>query len=409
MTKPIHPVIRHWNQIRLQLCWDSTMLAPALAAMSLFASDRTPLGRPNPTACVDRRGRCFINVEWAKSCPDPVVRFVLLHEVLHLILRHNERLSGRDPVRWNVAGDLVINDVIPSLGIRSAIEAPVDALLRSKHAPYIPANLSVEDVYELLRARGQSQGHGAKGVQGTPGMVGAGCGVEPEGDRPQDQPGGLSPSEWEGIAQSIKNAAASGGNHAIGPLLQLPPSRVRWQALLRELAAAAVSRAGRDVVSWSRKSRRSPINIFLPGTRTNDVRLAIVIDSSGSVGDADLAACISETTSAINAAGVSAFLVVHDHMVRSAVWITPGSSASVVAKSVVGRGGTLFEPAYEAVAQAKQSFAAIVHFTDGYPGDAWPNRPINCARAICALTPDGRSTMIPAGWRHVPIEVPGRH
>lgn len=423
-------VATRWRQLRLGLAWDSTILAPPLAALTIIDSDRFPNGRANPTAGIDDRGRMYINPTWASQQNDGQARFVILHEVLHLILRHHERVGGRDRDLWNLSGDLVINDCIQALGLRSDIERPQEGIFREKHAPHIPPNLSVEEVYELLRSDGQG-GQGKITIKITVGQVTGGCGVEPAegqgdgsgegGDGQGDGQGisveitgdmsGLSPQEWQNIAQAVANAAKSAstsGGAALTPLLRIPPSRVRWDALLRELAAAAVSRAGRDNVSYSRRSRRSPRRIFLPGTVANDVRLAIIIDSSGSMSDDELAACVAETRAAIDAAGVKAFLVVHDHEVRAETWIAPGSGTATVTKQITGRGGTLFQPAYDAVAEAGASFAAVVHFTDGYPGDAWPARPVNCQRAVCALTSDGRSATVPGGWRVVPIQMPGR-
>lgn len=406
MAKP-SPTLARWNTLRQNLCWRSSVLAPALAALEII---ELPATHPLPTAAIDARGRMFINAAWCGALADEHARFVILHECLHLMLRHHERVGGRDPVRWNIAADLVINDVIPGLGGLDAMR-PATGLFRDTHAPFIPPNLSVEEVYELLREHAQ-QGKG--GPQATEGVVGAGCGVGDVdgGTAPPDAgQGGLSPGEWRNIAQAVANAAKQAGTEggaALAPLLRIPPSRVPWQALLRELAATAISRAGRDVVTWAKRSRRSPRQVILPGTRTNDVRLAIIIDSSGSMSDDELAACVAETRAAVDAAGVRAYLVVHDHEVRTKVWIAPGSGVDTVSAAVIGRGGTRFGGAYEAVGEERTTFAAVVHFTDGYPGDEWPTRPANCARAICALTPDGRGALIPDGWRVVPIERPGR-
>lgn len=393
-----HAVTVKWNTLRQNLCWRSAVLAPALAALQIVDVDLPQI----QTAAVDVRGRMFINADWCSKQTEAQARFTILHECLHLILRHHERVGGRDPERWNIAGDLVINDAIPGLHGLDATP-PAGVADRKTMFPEIPANLSVEEVYELLRGNAKAKP--------TPGLVGAGCGVlDAQGDGAAKGAEGLNPGEWRGIAQAVANAAraAGSGSNALAPLLQIPPSRVPWQALLRELAATAISRAGRDVVSWSRKSRRSPRQVFLPGTRTNDVRLAIIIDSSGSMSDGELAACVAETRAAIDAAGVRAYLVVHDHVVHTKTWIAPGSGATEIAKQVIGRGGTLFGDAYEAVAAERTTFAAVIHFTDGYPGDAWPARPLNCQRAVCALTPDGREAMVPTGWRVVPIEIPGR-
>jgi hypothetical protein len=52
---------------------------------------------------------------------------------------------------------------------------------------------------------------------------------------------------------------------------------------------------------------------------------------------------------------------------------------------MVGRGGTLFAPAYEAIGQVMDHFDVLIHLTDGVPCDYWPQLPFNCKRGIVAL------------------------
>ncbi|CAM5564230.1 Chaperone protein DnaK [Streptomyces hirsutus] len=46
-----------------------------------------------------------------------ISRFVLAHEMLHAALRHGDRRGGRDPYRFNVACDYVINGWLEEMGI----------------------------------------------------------------------------------------------------------------------------------------------------------------------------------------------------------------------------------------------------------------------------------------------------
>jgi predicted metal-dependent peptidase len=395
--KPKIDVVKRWHTIRLKLCWDCDILAPALAALRIIASDRTPNGGALRTAAVDYCGRVFVNPTWGATLPEVEVRFTLMHEALHVLLRHYERTGGRDLKRWGGAADLVINDAIIDMRLPQVVPPPY-ALIRGKLTPDMPANLSAEDIYERLRGTD---------LPTDPDEVGAGCGVITEGPIDND----LSPVEWRNITQTVMAAARGagvGGSGILG-LLSIPPSRVRWSALLREQAAHAIGQAGSDTTTWARRSRRSPIGSILPGTRRNTVQLAIVIDSSGSMSDTEVATCIAEAAAVVDASGVEALLVVHDHVVQAQAWIKPGSGAKAVQQHVRGRGGTVFDPAYDAVAaETKVTFAVLIHFTDGYPCGTWPALPRNCRRGVVALTPDGRESLIPSGWRTIPIVIPGR-
>lgn len=55
------------------------------------------------------------NPEYAASITDDERGAVLVHELEHLTRRHFERCNGRDPQRFNVAGDAEINQRLPGL------------------------------------------------------------------------------------------------------------------------------------------------------------------------------------------------------------------------------------------------------------------------------------------------------
>lgn len=403
--------IKRLDRLRLRLCWESPTLAPGLAALQIRPSKLLP------TAGVSGRGVVYANEAFFAKKPDSECTFIILHELMHVLLRHHERTSGRIPFVWNIAGDLVINEAIPALGLNETtrsefVTVPADCLWRERDTPWVPAGLTTEATYDHLMKKAEEELAKLR----KEGVVGAGCGVSddepearPEGGGAADAAEGLSPSEWRAIANTIEASANAGAGReaaALKTLLHRPPARVPWASLLRQLASQASSRLGRDFTTWSRRSRRSPRNIVLPGSRALETALAVVIDASGSVSDEDLSHMVSETRAAVDATGVPAFLVVHDAAVFSAGWIRPAAPFEEVAKHIGGRGGTLFDPAYDRIAEEKRSFAACVHFTDGMPCDEWPTKPDNCKIAVAAITPQGTDELVPAGWRVVPIEGP---
>ena len=404
--------IKRLDRLRLRLCWESPVLAPGLAALQIRPSKLLP------TAAVSGRGVVYANEAFFAKKPDSECTFIVLHELMHVLLRHHERCAGRIPFIWNIAGDLVINEAIPALGLNETtrsefVTVPADCLWRERDTPWVPAGLTSEATYDHLMKKAEEELEKLR----KDGVVGAGCGVSD--DEPQERDGGgnapgaagegLSPSEWRAIANTIEASAKSSAGReaaALKALLHRPPARVPWASLLRQLAAQASSRIGRDFTTWNRRSRRSPRNIVLPGSRALETALAVVIDASGSVSDEDLSHMVSETRAAVDATGVPAFLVVHDAAVFSAGWIRPAAPFEEVAKHIGGRGGTLFDPAYDRIEEEKRSFAACVHFTDGAPCAEWPAKPDNCKIAVAAITPQGTDELVPNGWRVVPIEGP---
>jgi predicted metal-dependent peptidase len=64
------------------------------------------------TACVDGRGICYFGKSFLEALELPALRSVLLHEALHLALDAFPRCGSRKPLRWNIAHDFAINQLI---------------------------------------------------------------------------------------------------------------------------------------------------------------------------------------------------------------------------------------------------------------------------------------------------------
>lgn len=71
-----------------------------------------------PTAAVDGIS-LFINPDFFKDMTRDQCKFVIYHEIMHCALLHFTRLGGRDPERFNVAGDYEINLLLANAGFGS--------------------------------------------------------------------------------------------------------------------------------------------------------------------------------------------------------------------------------------------------------------------------------------------------
>lgn len=86
-------------------------------------------------------GREFLRAKTSKE-----VLFVLLHELLHILLNHLPRRIGRHPQRFNVACDIVVNDLLVHHGYDPG-KLPV--ILGNKYAMR-GDRLHVEEIYDAL-------------------------------------------------------------------------------------------------------------------------------------------------------------------------------------------------------------------------------------------------------------------
>lgn len=395
----------------MKLGWKMPTLFHAIARVTVVADWATP------TASIDLAGNLRIGPAFAAQHADEELQFILAHELMHLLMLHHDRRGTRDPLKWNIAGDKIINRTLASVAKvlgPGSLRVPASALMATE----AQADWTAEQLYS---AEGEPDEQTKRDHAAGTLKPGQGCGPQPApaGEQPDpSDPTGAAPApseeqlrrEWHEVAVQTLHRAKEPGDRAgniLAGALELPQPKVRWGAVLRGSIARAIAEAGRDDVSWSRRSRRSPPDILLPGGITQSCRAAVVIDTSGSVSDVDLTAAVTETIAIVNHTRVPVFFVAHDHKVQAAFWIRPGTStrmADTIRKGLIGRGGTSFVEAYNRVEQEGR-FNVLVHLTDGEIHQ-WPACPARTRRLVVALLGNREiPTNLPANARCIEVEI----
>lgn len=328
----------------------------------------------------------------------------VFHEILHPLSRHAQRQGERKKGLWNIASDMTINQFLKGCSIK----LPGDVY----YPPAGMEDLSAESIYDRIKDDPEWQKKGSQAEaaigpdgKGTPGM-GKGCGCPPSQDGTK---GGAKELDWQkAAAQASAQARKAGsgkGDQLIRVLMGRPPG-IDWGRYVRGMAQQALSAHGRDQQTMSKRNRRSPQNIIYPGWQAVRARIAVMIDTSGSVSDAMLARAIVHAVALGHVSGLRVFLVIHDDGVQWAGWLG-GVTAEKVRRTLTGRGGTCAREAYERVAAEKTTFDALVHLTDGEL--AWPAKPTNVRKLVAAIygnEPGSRSwCQPPPGTVIVPVEV----
>tara|TARA_Y100000591_G_C21851328_1_gene711878 strand:+ start:4320 stop:5561 length:1242 start_codon:yes stop_codon:yes gene_type:complete len=108
-------------------------------SLMLFAE--IEISKQIPTAATDGR-KIFFNEEFLKSLSSPEQNALMLHEVLHMALLHVIRRQNRDPFIWNIAADIVVNDLIKR---NTSFPLPKGAIVDNRFQ-----DKSVEYIYEAL-------------------------------------------------------------------------------------------------------------------------------------------------------------------------------------------------------------------------------------------------------------------
>lgn len=309
---------------------------------------------------------------------------VLLHEVGHVLRNHAERADVMDaPVDrecWNIAADAEINDdlLAAGLGLPEGVVTPGAIGCEDGHA----AEVYYRHLVPPGAPRAPQTGPGDDG-----GSEGFGCGSG-AGDRPV--PGELPQAVDLGSGTGLSGASADLVRVAVARAVQaemrtyggagrgtmpagivrwaehqLAPAVVPWPKVLRAAVRRAVEdQAGQVYHSWRRPNRRAPSGLMLPTLRAPKINVDLIIDTSGSMGDRDLAAALSETRAVLRRTTSRVRVLCCD-----AASSTPREVRSINDVTLTGGGGTDMRVGIDAALAARPAADVIVVFTDG--GTPW--------------------------------------
>lgn len=404
---------------RLVALHRSPYLATALLATRPVAAEG--LG----TFAVDRHWRLYLDPETLADWGPQQAGGVLIHEVGHLVRGHAERadaLGDRDHLLWNLACDAAINDDL----IAAGIELPEGVV--TPESIDLPARGVEEQYYALLRARqtdpppdmsethplaaDDSAGETGKAEDHSDSGCGSGAGdpvAEWELSADDAQAPGLSQAEADftrrQVAEAVRDQASGEGRGSVPggwqrwATAQLAPPTVAWQAKLRAAVRRAVAwRAGNGEWSYRRPSRRRVPGILTPGRRRPVITVAVVLDTSASMGETRLHAALSEVQGVIRASGATVKVISCDAAVAAT---TSTRAASQV--SLAGGGGTDLRVGIQSAMAATPRPDVLIVLTDG--GTPWPKERIG-ARLVIGLIGEAWTEGIPEWAEVVRIPVP---
>ncbi|MEW1777020.1 VWA-like domain-containing protein [Streptomyces sp. NPDC086777] len=387
---------------RLQAARARPYLATALFALHVVAD------RQVPTMAVDKHWRCYVSPAFVDRMPEEDLAGVWVHEVSHLLRDHHARsdrvarergLTGAgERLRMNIAADLEINDDAYGDGLAQPRGAVRPYMLR------LDEGQLMEDYLRQFRLGPLTQdltwldcGSGADGR-------------DREWDLGPDGAHGLSEQERDGVrfrvAQAITGRPGSTPNgwRRWAEDAFHPPQP--WRELLGAAVRSAASAAGAgEDYSYGRPSRRSAglPGVVLPSLRRRPPRVSVVIDTSGSVSDAELGSALLEVAAIARAVGGRRDLVSVLSCDAAARTVQPLCRAEGIA--LVGGGGTDLRAGFARALRTRPAPDVVVALTDGQT--PWPQTRPAC-RTVVGLFPRQYGG---TGWRendsdHVPEAPP---
>jgi predicted metal-dependent peptidase len=360
-------------------------LATALFALHTVGSRRVP------TMAVDRHWRCYVSPVFVDRTPVEELAGVWVHEVSHLLRDHHGRsdrvaverglIGPGERLRMNIAADCEINDDAFGDGLVRP-EGAVDPKLLG-----LAEGELMEDYLRQFRLGPRTQnlvwldcGSGADGL-------------EREWDLGPDGAHGLSPQERDAVRFRVaQGITARPGNAPKGWQRWAeeafhPPQP--WRDLLGAAIRSAASSPGAgDDYTYGRPSRRSAIlpGVILPSLRRRPPRVSVVIDTSGSVSDAELGSALLEVIAIVRAVGGRRDLVTALPCDAAAQIVHPLCRAEGI--PLVGGGGTDLRTGFVKALRARPRPDVIVVLTDGQT--PWPDTRPPC-RTVVGLFPRQRT------------------
>lgn len=307
-------------------------------------------------------GRCIAyDPAYLKDMDIQGVMTVLAHEVSHLAFHHHLRMGNRDILKWNIACDYAVNDLLK----KSGFHIPNTWLWSGDYE-----GMSAEEIYAILPDSAKEQfGGGSGSGDGQPWGPG---GVK---HAPVNSKSELSQAEAEMNAKLVRAAMAAKQagklpahlGHLVEKLLE---PVIDWRS---ELSAFLTSAAAEDY-TWSKPSRRMlHRDVFMPSIYSKGKGdFVLMIDTSGSTFDPIILQRLSSEVQAIVSEVGGHVRILHIDM--SIQHVDEVDDHDEIDLNLRGGGGTDFRPGFEWLDQNNEDVSAVVYFTDGYC-DSFPETP----------------------------------
>lgn len=339
-----------------------------------------------PTMATDGRD-IFYNKEFVDSMTNEEALFVCAHEVMHCALMHLDRIDERDQLKWNIATDICINQVLTDDGIGAMPNGGI-----FNPTLYKEGNGTAEAIYNILPTDedGKPKLGAAEGFkQADPNKPTPGAGQNPSGSFDNLVPGealsDLEKAEMKAEMQ-VKVAQAAAAAKVAGKLSgnlrryvdELLTPKVPWEQVLRDFVTARIE----NELDFSRPNRRfawqmEQTGIIRPTLNGDAIGpIAVAVDCSGSIDQKQL----SEFAAEINAIHEDCkpemlHVIYFDSQVSHYDAYEPDDEVQIEAH---GGGGTAFSPIWDFIEEEGIDPVACCVLTDLYCwdfGDA-PDYPV---------------------------------
>ncbi|MGI9033920.1 MAG: vWA domain-containing protein [Acidimicrobiales bacterium] len=336
---------------------------------------------------VDESWRLYVDPELVDSWSIEILGSLLVHHAGHLVRDHAGRarrlgVERHNAKTWALAADAEINDDLVGTGLR----LPDDRVV-PQELGWRPGRLAEEYFHtEHLETDNEPDcGSGSDSQTRDWDMAG-------------DQGSGMPPGERHLLRCQVANDVLRYMREGRGRLSagwkrwaenQLDP-KIDWRRVLAaEIRKGVSTVTGRVDYTYRRPSRRAHATpgIVLPALERPVPEVAVVVDTSGSMSEAQLARILAEIDGVLKGVGLArgqVRVLSVDAAVKS---VRRVSTAAAV--DLVGGGGTDMGAGLDAVARLRPRPSVVVVLTDGLT--PWPDSaPKAMQVVVCMVTSDSQ-------------------
>jgi len=335
----------------------------AYLVMNLRFSEDESIG----TIGVNMKGDCKYNSKFIESLSDESLKGVLTHEVLHLALQHPLRLESREIEIYNVACDLVINNIL----INSQFTLPNESggLIPYNNKFQFPNFEWIEDLDKKTAEQVYEE------IYKNPKLTQKVSIAELDGkrfdkhlqDKGTPQEIKESDDRWKKAFSEASCYAKQQGKLPKGMdrlLDVILNERVNWKQLLYKY----LTRTLPYDYTYARPSKKSiSSGFYMPSILRESIEVVVSVDTSGSISRDELGEFLGEI---INIArsfnNIKIKLIVCDCEIKEVYDFSNGDIDTIMNLKFSGGGGTSHKPVYKYLADNLPSTKLIVNLTDGY-------------------------------------------
>ena len=371
---PSDSVLKHVARAKIRLQMSDIFYSVILMQMPVIYTDTLPTMATDGTAL-------YINPDFATTLSGDEIKAVFIHEVMHKVFFHHVRRGTRRPQVWNIAADVIINDILRKDGKilpPSALDWADAGTLKRNRAEYsteiLADEMSNRQDQDQDQDQGQEQGQEQGQDQGQdqdPFADKGGTGIVIDAENDNGEPldaAQISEMERELVAD-IQNAAQIAKAQG-----KLPASLAEYVDDLRdgtidwrEQFARFLGKGADNRYDWKRVDKKFiQRGIFAPRRVNEGVgHIVIAVDTSASVSQAEYQSLMAEAKSVCLDVDAEKVTIIYCDT-RIAHVDTYDDPTSIEERDLgrYGGGGTNFQPPFDYVYENELDVDSFVYLTD---------------------------------------------